>query len=167
MNSLKTMTDTIPFIKQISTTTKLQSEYMIIALCVTVLFIIKKTIFGGILSCLLALYIPLRESILAVNIPNPKINELRKLVVVFIVFAMFTVLECFGINSIVPLFSILKIATLYWVSSSEDHTNLFVELVLKKIPQEWLHFGDRIEPAVKAAAKTVDVRKDSIGIKRE
>lgn len=171
MDSLKSVAESVPCIKQISVTTKIRAEYVLVVLGFISFLMIRRTIFGGILSCVLSLYIPVRESILAIRSPSPRVSELKKLLVVFVMFSMFILLESFGVNHIVPLFSIAKIVTLYWACSDEDHTNIITELLLKKVPHEWLHLGDSIELAVKKAAKSVErkveVKNGTVELKSE
>lgn len=171
MESLKPIADSVPYIKRISAMVNIRAEYVLIILSLISLLIIRRTIFGGILSSILSLYIPVRDSILAIRSPNPKVSELKMLLTVFVVFSMFIFLESLGVSQIIPLFSIAKIVLLYWASSSEDHTNIITELLLKKVPHEWLHLGDSIESAVKKAAKSVEgkvnIKKDTIEFKRK
>lgn len=171
MDTLKNIADSIPIIKKISQETKTEPMYCLIAISFISLILIQKTILGNLLSCLLSVYFPVREAILSIQSPNPKIQEQKKLLIVFIAFSGFCILESIGIKKILPIFSILKILSLFWLGYDEKHANAFYEIVLKKIPQKWLNCGDSIENAVRKAAKSVEskikVSSNSIEIKKD
>jgi len=170
MEPIKSIADSIPFLKEASAKSKIGSEYLFLLICFICYLVIQRTMFGGLFSTILSLYIPIRDSILAVRSPNPRTNELKKLVVVFIGLSIFSVLENCGIRKILPLFSVLKIIVLYWICIKEENANVVIDLFLRKIPNEWLRYGDSIQDAVKAAAKSVpkvDIKKNSVEIKAD
>lgn len=170
MEPIKSIADTIPFLKEAAAKSKINSEYLLIGICLISFLIIHRTIFGTIISTFFSLYIPVRDAILVVRSPNPKIGEMRKIIVVFIVLALLSLIESCGIRSIFPLFSLVKTIILYWTCVKEDNANLIVDLVIRKIPNEWLRYGNSIQDAVRAAAKSipkVDIKKDSIEINKK
>lgn len=167
MDSKKSIDDYFPFIKKVSEKLKIKSEYLLAGLSILILFFLKRTIFGGLLSTLLTLIIPLRDAILAIKSPSVKQEELKKLLTVFIIISVFMILENIGVNKIIPLFSFLKIGTVFWTGYEQN--NLVVkEILINNIPNEWLTYGDSISNAVKAASKTlgekVKVKNGSIEI---
>jgi hypothetical protein len=168
MESLKSVAESIPFIKKLAKEGKIEPVYCLIIFIVVSLIIIQKTIIGRFVACLLSIYFPVREAILSIQSPAPKLAEQRKLLLVFIGFCFFTLLESAGIRRIIPIFYIIKIVLLFWLGYDEKHANAFYDLVLKNIPQQWLHCGDSIESAVKKAAKSVEekvhIKKGSIEI---
>lgn len=170
METLKTVAESIPFIRRIAKEGKTEPVYCLIVFSLISLIIIQKTAFGNFLACLLSIYFPVREAILSIQSPTPKVAEQRKLLIVFIAFSGFTVLESLGIRKVIPIFSIIKITFLFWLGFDERHSKAFYELALKNIPQKWLHCGDSIETAVKNAAKAVeekvDIKKDGISINK-
>ncbi|KAM0680344.1 hypothetical protein GINT2_001400 [Glugoides intestinalis] len=158
MDTFKSIADSIPFIKKAAQQTKCDPVYVLILFIVASLIIIQKTVLGGLISCLLSIYFPVREAILTIQSPTPKLNEQKKLLVVFVFFSLFTFLEVIGIGKIIPMFSITKILFLFWLNYDEMHTNAIADATLKKIPHHVLNCGDSIESAVKKAAKSVESR---------
>lgn len=171
MDSLKSIAESIPFIKKIAKEGKIEPVYCLIVFVVLSLIIIQKTIFGNLIACLLSIYFPVREAILSVQSPAPKAAEQRKLLIVFVAFAFFTMLESAGIRRVIPIFSIAKIAFLFWLGYDEKHANAICDVTLKNVPQKWLHCGDTIETAVKKAAKSVEdrveIKKGSVEISKD
>lgn len=171
MDYCTTIAESIPFIKSFADSRKINPVYILAGLSLVSVVIIQKTFLGDILTGILSLYMPLRDSILSIQSPNPKIGDLKRLLAVFTIFSWFYLLECVGLKRIIPLFSIIKILVLFWVGSDENHSNACSELIFSKIPANWLHRGNSIEAAVKKAAKSVEdkisVKANSIEFKHE
>lgn len=171
MDFLTTLSESVPFIKRFADQQKINPNYILIFLAIASVIIIQKTFFGSILAGILCLYMPIKDSILSIQSPNPKINDLKRLLTVFVVFSAFYLLECVGFKRIIPIFSIIKILAIFWVGYDEKHANACNEILFSKIPTEWLHCGNSIETAVKKAAKSVEnnisIKKNSIEIKKE
>lgn len=162
MDTLKAVADSIPFVKRAAREIGVDPAYCLGVFVLLAVILIQKTALGAVISCILSIYFPVREAILSIQSPAPKVAEQRKLLVVFIAFAAFTMLEAAGARRIIPLFGILKIAGLFWLGYDERHANTFYEVAIKKIPQKWLNCGDTIESAVKKAAKAVEEKKVSV-----
>jgi hypothetical protein len=156
MEYCSNLAESIPFIKKFADSNKINPAYIFLILCFVSLIIIQKTFLGSILSAILTLYFPLKESLLSIQSPNPKMNDLKRLLTIFITFGFIYFLECLGIKRIIPLFSIIKIIFIFWVGSDERHSNLISEMVFNKIPLEWIQENNSIENAVKKAAKSVE-----------
>lgn len=171
MEFCKTIAESIPFIKNFADSQKLNPSYILIALALASVIIIQKTFLGTILAGILCLYMPVRESILSIQSPNPRVGDLKRLLTVFVVFSGFYLLECVGLRRIIPIFSIIKILFIFWVGFDEKHANACNEILFSKIPVEWLHCGNSIETAVKKAAKSVEnnisIKKGTIEFKKE
>jgi len=165
MDALKSVAESIPFIKKLSKEFSIDPTYLLGAFALLSAIVIQKTAIGNLYACLLSLYLPAREAILSIQSPTPKLAEQKKLLVIFIAFAAFTVLESLGIRRIVPLFLMIKVIFLFWMTYDERHANAVSDLVLKNIPQKWLNCGDTIDAAVKKAAKAVEEKID-ISIKK-
>lgn len=167
------MADSIPFLKSIGRRVGIDPAYCLIMFVIVSAIVIQKTVIGNFYACILSLYLPIREAILSIQSPTPKAAEQKKLLTVFIAFSAFTILEALGIRQIVPLFLILKVFFIFWLTYDERHSTTFSDVVLKGIPQDWLHYGDTIDSAVKKAAKAVEdkidisVKKGSIEITKK
>lgn len=155
MEPLRSVANAIPFLHDISSKTKINPEYILIALCLCFLLLIQRTIAGPIVSNIFTFYFPVRDSILIVRSPTPKLNEMKKLVVLLVVICMFSMLESCGIRKILPLYFFLKITAIFWIFASEDNSNVFIDVVLNKIPHNWLELGTGLQSAVKDATQTI------------
>lgn len=156
MEALKSISETIPFIPKIAKECKIEPAYCLIAFTLVMLFVIQKSVFGSLVASLLSVYLPVRKALLSIQSPTPKAYEQRCLLIVFIAYVGFTVLESAGLRRVIPIFPLIKIGFLFWLGYDEGHANAFYEMALKNIPQQWLHCGDTIESAVKKAAKSVE-----------
>lgn len=160
METFKSIVDSSPFIKNLAQKLNIDPVYIFLFFLILSLVMIQKTSLSGFFSCVLSMYFPVREAILSIQSPAPKASEQRKLLIVFVFYTLFTLLESLGIRSIIPLFTLGKISFMFWLSYDEKHANLICDSTLKKIPQNILHCGDTIESAVKKAAKSVSTRVD-------
>jgi len=150
----------VPFIQSIAKKTRLAPEYIALALAGISFVVIQKTPIGAFFSNFIVCMVIMRGILGSLRSPAPKPAEMRKHVIVLTFFAMFVLLENLGINTVVPLFGLIKLATLIWTGSNAANADSVYETLLSKIPLEYLQAGDDIETAVKKAAKAVDEKID-------
>ena len=154
----------LPVVKFIAGKTQVAPEYVALVLGAVSLFVIQRTPLGSLFSNLVSCLIVIRDVLLVLRSPSPKIAELRKLVIVLSLFALLILSENIGVNSIIPLFALVKVGLVIWAASNERNANTVYELVFSRIPLEYVQAGDDIDAAVKKAAEAVE---DHVEIKNK
>ena len=156
MDSVKNFIRSLSFIKYLHEKTQLQPELLFGVVLLFTIFIITKTSLGPLVSNLITLFIPIKESLIILKSRNPKIEDYRKVVIALTLFSIIFLLELLGFSTIFPFFSFIKIVLIIWTSILNSHAEFIYDTFLSKIPIEYVHFADGIETAVKKAAKAVE-----------
>ena len=156
MQKISAHVASVPFIQYLARKTQLAPEYIALALAGLSFIVIQKTPIGAFFSNFIVCIVILRDILASLHSPTPKPAEMRKHVIVLTLFVMFVLLENLGINTIIPLFGLIKLGILIWAGSNTANADSVYEGLFSKIPLECFQAGDDIEAAVKKAAKAVD-----------
>lgn len=165
MQNIADYASKIQFIKQISERTQIAPQYIASAIAIVFLIFIWKTSLGAFLSNGAILGVVGRELIFSMRAPNTKVSQFKRISTVFAIFGCFVLAENIGIDKIIPIFSILKMAVVFWAFSSEQNAATIYEATFAQIPIDFLRKADGINEAVRKVAEVGEMM-DSESITR-
>lgn len=159
MEKLSNFASQFPILSQIEQKTKgkLRKEHSLLIIALLIILVIFSTPLGSILSSFISLLIPLRESLIVLKMVNPKVKDLKHLVIFFMVYTFFLFIDCYFsfITSFLPFYNIAKLALLLYLGPTNLNGGEFVyEKVLSKIPEN-LYEGQNVQEAMRRASEGV------------
>lgn len=156
MEQIREYINNIPALKSLAKKSQINPEILAGGIIVVTFLLIQRTALGSFITNVLALLVPVKDTLLSLKSPSPKAAETRKLLIVFVLFGLFVSLESLGVGLIIPLFSIIKILALFWASSSTKNSDFVYDSLFSKVPTEYFQIGNDIEAAVKKAATAAE-----------
>lgn len=138
--------------------TGIKKEYTLLAVGLVFLVVIMATSLGPVVTSLAGIVVPLQETLAILKQINPKKEEMRHMLVFWMVFGLLTALDSYSgsIVGLVPLWYIMKLAFLLWAGPLRFGAGQKIyDSVLVRIPEEWYTCSE-IDSAVKKAAEVVN-----------
>ncbi|EPR79181.1 YOP1 protein [Spraguea lophii 42_110] len=119
---------------------------------------------GCLVISIAGVIIPLRESLMVLNTVNPKINELKHLLVFWMIFSLMVIFEsAFGfVIRYIPLYYLIKLVFLWYIGPLKfNGAYTIYELTLSKIPSECYMGGCKPVEAAKKIASQVEKKVEN------
>lgn len=144
--------------------TGIKREYALLGVCLFCLIIIMATSIGPIVTSTIGIIIPLQETLVILKQVNPKREEIRHMLVFWMVFGIITSLDAYSGSLIrfIPLWYTMKFFFLLWAGPLRFKAGLMLyDNVLVRIPEGWYTGQCGIESAVKRATDAVKAATES------
>lgn len=158
MECLRKTADRMPFLEALEKRTGVKREYSLLGLGLFFLVIIMATALGPIITSTVGIIVPLQETLVVLKQVNPKREEIRHLLVFWMVFGLLASLDAYStpIIGLIPLWYTIKFFFLLWAGPLRFRAGLIIyDNVLAPVPEEWYSGKCGIDSAVKKATDTV------------
>ncbi|WUR03026.1 protein YOP1 [Vairimorpha necatrix] len=169
MEDIKNISSKFPILNKIERDLKIPKEYALLASVLLVIILIMSTPIGPIITSLIGVIIPLRETLLVLKQVNPNKDEIRHLLIFWVTFGLLTSLDAYSrfIVSFIPMFYTLKFFLLLYIGPSRFRGSKVVyDVIISKIPERWYINDNGINSALskadavaKEAAKKIQEKK--------
>lgn len=170
MDHIKNISSRFPIFTKLEKDFKIPREYSFLAAIVLVIIIIMSTCLGPILTSVIGVIIPLRETLLVLKQVNPNKEEIRHLLIFWLVFGILTLLDAYSrfIVSFIPMFYTLKFFLLLYIGPFRfKGTKIIYDSLISKVPEKWYLNDNGINTAIdqadalaKEAAKKIQEKKN-------
>ncbi|EEQ82753.1 hypothetical protein NCER_100471 [Vairimorpha ceranae BRL01] len=170
MDHIKNISSRFPIFTKLEKDFKIPREYSFLAAIVLVIIIIMSTCLGPILTSVIGVIIPLRETLLVLKQVNPNKEEIRHLLIFWLVFGILTSLDAYSrfIVSFIPMFYTLKFFLLLYIGPFRfKGTKIIYDSLISKVPEKWYLNDNGINTAIdqadalaKEAAKKIQEKKN-------
>lgn len=164
MDRLLRFIDQQPTLAYVSRQTHIGPRYLAIALSILSIILIQNASLGPLLSNTILLLLPTRDALLELRSKNPRLAELKRHLIILLLFLFSVILDCFGISRLIPLFSIVKLGFILWARSSEQNAAWAYEHLIALIPVEDARLSDTIS---RAGAKAREAVNEKVEIKQD
>lgn len=158
MDCLRKIAERMPCLETLERRTGIKKEYSVFLFGVFFLITIMATSLGPIITSTVGIMVPLQETLVILKQVNPKKDEMRHMLVFWMIFGLLTSFDIYSgpITSLVPLWYTIKFFLLLWIGPLKFKAGLFIyDNVIARIPEGWYTESCGIENAVKEATDAV------------
>ncbi|KAM0672721.1 membrane traffic protein [Ordospora colligata] len=158
MECLRKQANKIPVLQRLEDLTKIDKTYILLGACLFCVAIIMATPFGPIVTSTIGIVIPLQETLVILKQVNPKRDEIKHMLVFWMVFGILTSLDAYSgpILRFVPLWYTIKFFFVLWAGPLRFKAGLVLyDNILIRIPEHWYTGQCGIESAVRKATDAV------------
>ncbi|KAF9762482.1 hypothetical protein NGRA_1980 [Nosema granulosis] len=164
MDFLRRMSSKIPLFEKIESKYKVKREYLLLGSILFAIVVIMSTPLGPLITSTLGILLPLRETLVVLKQVNPSKDEMKHLLVFWIIFGVLTGLDSYSgsIIRFIPLFYTIKFILLLYIGPYKFRGGKWMyDNVLSQIPEEWYVNAGGIDSALQKASEVVkDTAKD-------
>ena len=148
-------------IQEISKKTQIKPESVVGFAIVLLTLLLDTTFLGTTLNNFVCLFLPIQDTILVLKSPNPNVKDMRRCLIVLLVFSLIATMEVLLKRS-VPFYSIVKIVLLISIAMKPSLQMVIQRNVIDAIPAEFFGSGETcISSAAKIAEKkAVEIAKE-------
>lgn len=168
MDKIRREADRFPILARLEemTSGRVQREHIMVAIVIALLLVAITTPVGAILTSTIGIVIPLKETLTVLRQVKRKDNEVKHIIVFWMLFSAITGIEAYvgWIIRWVPFYYAFKFAFLLWVGPLKFHGGEFVyDNFIAKIPESY-YACDAPERTLDSAAKKVSeaVKKSNV-----
>ncbi|KAK6090533.1 hypothetical protein P3W45_000630 [Vairimorpha bombi] len=158
MENIKNISSRFPILNKIERDFKIPKEYTLLGGVLLVIIVIMSTSLGPIITSLMGVVIPLKETLVVLKQVSPNKDEIRHLLIFWLVFGILTSLDAYSrfIVSFIPLFYTIKFFVLLYIGPYKFRGTKFIyDSFISRIPEEWYLSNNGIDSAIKQASEVV------------
>lgn len=141
-----------------------RKEYSLILAGLLLFLLTLATPLGPLLTSTFGVIIPLKETLTILKQVNPKPEEVKHLLVFWVLFGLLTALDAYSswLVGFIPLFYTLKFAFLAWAGPLKFKAGMFLyDNLISKIPETYYSF-DTPEESIRSAAMSASEQVKNI-----
>lgn len=169
MDSLRKIANKFPICKTIEEKTngKFKVEYQVIIMILGIIGAIAVTPIGPLLTTMVGIIIPLKETLMLLGSVNPKSDELRNYLIFWLVISFFVILDAYFpiIISFIPFYHLGKLMMLVYIAIYKKRaTEMIYDSFISKIPESWYSFStpENLKDAAEAAKEALRMSKKQV-----
>jgi receptor expression-enhancing protein 5/6 len=158
MECLTKASDRIPALTTLERRTGIKKEYFLLGTSLAIFVLILLTPLGPLITSVAGMLVPLQESMQLLKQVSPKKDEMKQMLVFWMVFGMLSVADIYArrLVRIVPFFYALKFGFLLYIGPLKFRgAQRVYDTVLVHVPETWYTDACGIESAVQSASSAV------------
>ncbi|KAM0674790.1 ER membrane protein DP1/Yop1 [Gurleya vavrai] len=166
MEHVQRIASHFPILRKIqqNTDNRLRPEYQLITISLLILILTLSTPLGPLLTSTFGVIIPLKETLTVLKQLDPKIKELKHLLIFWLIFGMLTAMDAYSswLVRIIPFFYTFKLFFLLWIGPFRFGAGEFLyDKFISKIPESYYRFEGAEDVIKKAAQVATDAVKEA------